>query len=151
MRAEDQIDHRIGHLDLLGNMLLLDHAAADRDDLPGPRLLRVVEGADVAEDAHLRMLAHGAGVDHNDVRLKLVLGKAVAHLRQIAAELFAVGLVLLAAVGVHHGQGALSVTGDALEDIGADPFLFPDFFNVDGFSLIWHGVLLTLAELGHLF
>ena len=104
VRAEDQVDHRIGHLDLLRHVLLLDHAAADRDDLPRPRLFRVGQRADVAQHAHLGVLAHGAGVHDDHVGLKLVLGKAVAHLGEIAAQLFAVGLVLLAAVGVHHRE-----------------------------------------------
>ena len=60
--------------------------------------------ADVAQHAHLGVLAHGAGVHDDHVGLKLVLGKAVAHLGEIAAQLFAVGLVLLAAVGVHHRE-----------------------------------------------
>ena len=142
MGPEDQIHHRVGAFELLGHMLLLHHAAADGDDLPGAGFLRVVEGADVAQHAHLRMLAHSAGVDHDHVRLKLVLRKAVAHLGQIPAQLLAVGLVLLAAVGVHQGQGPGAVGGHAFKNLGADLLLAADLLRVDGFSLIRHGVLL---------
>ena len=69
---------------------------------PGLFFFRVVERADIAEHAHLRVLAHRAGVHNYHVRLELVLREAVAHLAEITAQLLAVGLVLLAAVGVYH-------------------------------------------------
>ena len=78
-------------------MLLLHHAAAHGDDLIGVLLFAVVKLPDIAENAHLRMLAHGAGVHDDDVGLELVLREAVAHLGEVAAQLLAVGLVLLAA------------------------------------------------------
>ena len=120
-------------------MGLLDHAAAHADDLLRLRFFAVVERADVAQHAHLRVLAHGAGVDHDHVRLKLILRKAVAHLAEIAAQLLTVGLVLLAAVGVHHRQRPLSVAGDAFKDPGADGLLLLDLFYVNGLSFVRHG------------
>ena len=138
VRAEDQIDHRVGHFDLLRHMLLLDHAAADRDDLPRPGLLGMIQRADVAQHAHFGVLAHGAGVHHDHVGLKLVLREAVAHLGEVSPQLFAVGLVLLAAIGVHQRKRAPSVRGDALENVGADRLLAFDFLPVDRFSCICH-------------
>ena len=138
---EDQVHDGIGLLDLLGDVGLLHHAAADGDDLPGPGLFGVVQGAHVAEDPHLRVLPHGAGVHHDHVRLELVLGKAVAHLGQIAPQLFAVGLVLLAAVGVHHGQGPLPVGGDPVKNPAADLLLPGDLFGGDLVSHIAHSRL----------
>ena len=148
MRAEDQVHHRVGHFDLLGHVRLLHHAAADGDDLPGPRLFGVVERADISQHPHLRVLAHGAGVDDDHVRLKFVLCKAVAHFGQIPADLLAVGLVLLAAVGVHHGKGPLPVRGDALKNLRADRPLLFDFLYINDFSLNRHGgILLNLPLL----
>ena len=138
---EDQIHDGIGLFDLLGDVGLLHHAAADGDDLAGPGLLAVIQGAHVAEDPHLRVLPHGAGVHHDHVRLELILGKAVAHLRQVAPQLFAVGLVLLAAVGVHHGQGPLPVGCDPVEEPMADLLLPGDLFGGDLFSDIAHNPL----------
>ena len=138
MGAEDQIHDGIGLLDLLSDVGLLHHAAADGDDLAGTGLFRVVQGAHVAEDPHFRVLPHGAGVHHDHVRLKLVLGKAVAHFGQIPSQLFAVGLVLLAAVGVHHGQGPLPVGSDPVKNPAADLLLPGDLLGGDFFSRIAH-------------
>ena len=87
------------------------------------------------------MLPHSAGVHHDHVRLELILGKAVAHLRQVAPQFFAVGLVLLAAVGVHHGQGPLSFGGDPVKEPMADLLLPGDLFGGDLFSDIAHNPL----------
>ena len=138
---EDQVHDGIGLLDLFGDVGLLHHAAADGDNLPGPGLFGVVQRAHVAEDPHLRVLPHGAGVDHDDVRLELILGEAAAHLPQVAPQLFAVGLVLLAAVGVHHGQGPLSVSGDAVKNAAADLLLPGDLLGGDLFSFVAHARL----------
>ena len=86
VRAEYEVDHRVRLLYLLCHVLLLHHAAAHGDYLVGVILLRVVQRTDVAEDAHLGVLAHGAGVDDDDVGLKFVLREAVAHLGEIAAQ-----------------------------------------------------------------
>ena len=119
-------------------MLLLHHAAAHGDDLAGACLLRVVQRTDIAQNAHLRVLAHGAGVDDDDVRLILVLREAVAHLGKVAAYFFAVGLVLLAAVGVHHCEGALSVRSDMFEDLRTDGLLRLDLLCIYNNSFVCH-------------
>ena len=130
------------------SMGLLHHAAADGDDLPGPRLLRVVQCAHVSENAHLRMLAHGAGVDDDHIRLKFILCEAVAHFGEVSADLLTVGLVLLAAVSVHHGKGPLSVGGDAFKNLCTDGPLLFDFLYINDFSLNRHGgFLLNLPRL----
>ena len=139
MRAEDQVHDGIGALDAFGHVLLLHHAAADGDDLVRAGFLGVVQRTDVAEHAHLGMLAHGAGIDHDDIRLKLILRHAVPHLRKIAAKLFTVGLVLLAAVGVHHGKGPDSVRGHPIENLVADGNLAGDFFLGNCCSFVFQG------------
>ena len=106
VRAEDQVDHAEALFQLLGHVRLLHHAAADRDQQVGVPRLGVDERADVAQHAHLRVLAHGAGVDDYQIGLVLVVGEAVAHELYVAAQLLAVRLVLLAAVGVHKREGA---------------------------------------------
>ena len=96
VRSEDEVNDAVGLFELLGHVRLLRHAAADRDDLLGIARLGVRQRADVAEHARLGVLAHGAGVHDDDVGREFVLRKAEAHGAQIAAQLFAVGLVLLA-------------------------------------------------------
>ena len=138
MRPEHQIHHGIGLLQLLGHVLLLHHAAAHRDYLTRALLFAVVKLPDVSQNAHLRVLAHRAGVHDDDVRLKLILRKAVAHLGKIAAYLLAVGLVLLAAVGVHHGKVLPPVRGEPLGYLRADILLPPYLVNSYFFSLVSH-------------
>ena len=138
MRAEDQIHHRVGLLQLLGHVLLLHHAAADGDDLAGAGLLAVVQSAHIAQHPHFRVLPDGAGVDHDHIRLKLILGEAVAHHGQVAPQLLAVGLVLLAAVGIHHGQGAAAAGGNLIKNLVTNILLGLDGLDIDHFSLVRH-------------
>ena len=140
MGAEHQIHHRVGFFDLLRHVLLLHHAPADGDNLLRLIFLCVVQRAHIAQHPHLRVLPDGAGVHHDHVRLELVLGKAVAHLRKVASDFFAVRLVLLAAVGVHHGQGPPSAVGDLLKDPGADLLLGLDLLYVNDFSFSVHNL-----------
>ena len=140
MGAEDQIHHRVGLFDLLRHMGLLHHAAADGNDLFRLVLFRMVQGTHIAQHPHLRVLPDGAGVHHDDIRLKFVLGEAVAHFGQIAPQLFAVRLVLLAAVGVHHGQRPPAPVGNTLKDPGADLLLGLDLLYIDNFSFFVHGL-----------
>ena len=107
MRAEDEIHHAVGFFQLFRHVFLLHHAAAHGDDLVRVLLLRVVERADVAEHALLGVLTHGAGVDDHHIRLVSILREPKAHRAQVSAQFFAVGLILLAAVGVHHGERLL--------------------------------------------
>ena len=128
-------------------MLLLHHAAAHRDDLPRLRLFCVRQRADVAQHAHFRVLAHGAGVDDDDVRGELILREAAAHLRQIPAQLLAVRLVLLAAVGVHHRKLRHALAGIALGNGAAYVLLLFYLRYVYYFSFVAHCVLSFLESL----
>ena len=96
------------------------------------------ERADVAEHAHRRVLAHGAGVHGDDVRLVLIVGHRIAHAAEIPAQHLAVGLVLLAAVGVYHGKALAPAEGGA--DARAYLFLPFDLPRGDLGSLVGHGL-----------
>ena len=91
-------------LDHLG---LAGHAAAQADNLPRVAAIAVNQRADVAEHPLVGMLAHGAGVDDDHVRVLAAVGHAIAALRQQAADALGVVFVLLAAIGVHPGQRLL--------------------------------------------
>ena len=136
--AKDQIHMPEGLLDLLRHMGLLHGAAAQADDLAGLALFRVGQGAHIAQHPHLRVLPDGAGVDDDDVRLLLVLGKAVAHLGQHAPELLRVRLVLLTAIGVHHGQGLLGELRDASIDLLPDLLLAPELLRGNQHVVSFH-------------
>ena len=138
MRPENEIDHWVGLFYLLDHVLLLHHAAAHGDDLPGALLFAVVKLPDIAENAHLRVLAHGAGVDDYDVGLELVLREAVAHLGEVAAQLLAVGLVLLAAVGIDHCKRPVFLRNEAIVYLAADILLPANGFNAYFFSFVCH-------------
>ncbi len=99
VRAEAEVHYAEGFFIFSAMSAALDHAAADRDDEPRVFRLGVHQRADVAQYAHLRVLAYGAGVHDDEVGLVLVLGEAEAHELYIAADGLAVGLVLLAAIG----------------------------------------------------
>ena len=58
--------------------------------------------AHVAQHAQLSMLAHGAGVQKNQIRPFLITRDLIPHLFEHAGDFFAVGNVLLAAVSVDH-------------------------------------------------
>ena len=94
------------------------------------------ERADVAEHAHRRVLTHGAGVHGDDVRLVLVVGHRIAHAAEITAQHLAVGLVLLAAVGVYHGEALAAAEGGA--DARAYLFLPFNLLRGDLGSLVGH-------------
>ena len=147
MRSEDEVNDAVGLFQLLGHVLLLRHAAADRDDLLGIARLGVRQRADVAEHARLGVLAHGAGVHDDDVGREFVLREIKAHGAQIAAQLFAVGLVLLAAVGVDHGQRLTAAGGKMRAQLRADVQLALDVRFGDLYSLIAHAMLLPIRRI----
>ena len=130
--AEDQIHVAVGLPDFLGGLGLLHHAPAQADELFRVAALHVDQGASVAQHPLLGVLPDGAGVDDDDPGLLLVLGEAEAHLFQIAPEALGVRLVLLAAVGVHKGQGPLRPLGGelghrlAVGELGLDVLLGDD-------------------------
>ena len=103
--AEDQVHVAEGAADFVRHMGLLHGAAAQADHLLRLPPLGVGEGPHVAQHPQLRVLPDGAGVDDDHIRLSGILGEAVAHLPEHPPDLLAVRLILLAAVGVHQGQG----------------------------------------------
>ena len=92
---------------LLGHMGLLGHTAAQADDLLRVAALHMDQRPQVAQHPLLGVLPDGAGVQNDDPGLLLIGGEVIAHLAQIAPDALGVGLVLLAAIGVHKGQGSL--------------------------------------------
>ena len=78
------------------------------------------QGPQVAQHPLLGVLPDGAGVQDDDPGLLLVLGEAEAHGLQIAPDALGVRLVLLAAVGVHKGQGPLPPGGVQVRDLLAE-------------------------------
>ena len=119
--AEHQVHMAVGGADLVRHRPLLGHAAAQADHLLRLCGLGVGQPAQKAVDPLFRVLPDGAGVDHNDVRGHGVLRKAAAHLLQHPHDALAVGHVLLAAKGVHHGQRP------PVQRIGAPAELFGKF------------------------
>ena len=135
MGAEDQVHLPVGRFDLPGHMGLLGHAAAHADQLAGLCPLGVHQRAHVAQSPHLRMLPDGAGVDEDQVGLRLLIGELIPHLGQVAPQPLGVGLVLLTAVGVHKGQGRRGAGGAALVQQGAELPLAGDVFRRDSCRL----------------
>ena len=119
-------------------MGLLHHAAADCYKQVRVFGLRVDKRADVAEHAHLRVLAYGAGVYNDEVGLGLAVGEAVAHQLYVAANFLAVGLVLLAAVGVDKRQRLPAERLDALAYLKAYLALPRELVGGNLNSLVWH-------------
>ena len=74
LRAEDHVD--IGRALDDGCAFLAGHAAADADQ--HALLLQVLDAAEIAEDLLLRLLAHRAGVEEDQVGLFRVVGRRVA-------------------------------------------------------------------------
>ena len=122
-------------------MLLLGHAAAHADDLVRVAALHVDQGSQVAQHPHLGVLPDGAGVDDNQVGLRLALGELVPHLAEVAPQPLRVGLVLLAAVGVYKGQGRLRPGGVDLGNLPAKRKLAVDVRLRDGGGSPFHVVL----------
>ena len=85
-------------------MLLLGHAAADADHQARVLLLELFQCADIAENALLGVLTHGAGVEQDEVGVFDIVAQAVADILQNALDLLAVVDVLLAAVAAHIRQ-----------------------------------------------
>ena len=85
-------------------MLLLGHAAADADHQTRVLLLELFQRADIAENALLGVLTHGAGVEQDEVGVFDIVAQTVADILQNALDLLAVVDVLLAAVAAHIRQ-----------------------------------------------
>ncbi|GAB3872568.1 hypothetical protein GCM10027610_138220 [Dactylosporangium cerinum] len=79
--------------------VLLGEAAADRDLHAGLGELRRAQVAEVAVEAVVGVLAHGAGVEHDDVRLGVDGHRDVAGVLEQAGDALGIVRVHLAAVG----------------------------------------------------
>ena len=91
--------------DLLRHLRPLGHAAAQADDLLRVLLLGVGQGAQGAVYPLFRMVPDGAGVHDDHIRALGAADDGVAALGEKAPQLFGIGLVLLAAIGLHVGGG----------------------------------------------
>ena len=93
----------------------------------------MVERADVSEDPLLGVLAHGAGVDDDDIGLIFVGRERAAHLAKIAAYALAVALVLLTAVGIHQRLLLRALAHEAkpqaLADLLLPRYLLPGYLG----------------------
>ena len=67
-------------------------------------LKEAIDKYDIAEDALLGVLTHGAGVEEDEVGVLRLVAQAVADIHQHALDALAVVDVLLAAVAVDEGQ-----------------------------------------------
>ena len=98
LRAEHHIDERRA-LDDRGAFLARD-AAADRDHQTGLRALEMPHAAEIGEHLLLRLLAHRAGIEDDQIRVFRALGPLHAFSRaQDVGDLVRVVLVHLAAEG----------------------------------------------------
>ena len=109
MGAEHQIHMTEGFANFFRHVGLLHGAATEADDLVGLTALGVGQGAHVAQHPQLCVLPDGTGVDDDDIRHAGILGEGVAHLPKHPSNLFAVRLVLLAAISVHQRPPALAL------------------------------------------
>ena len=96
-RSHDEVDPRRAAAD--GLPFLLRHAAAHADPDAVALLLELAQPAEVREDFLLRLVADRAGVEQDEVRLRLIVDAAVAAQLETAAEALAVEIVHLTAPG----------------------------------------------------
>ena len=104
VHAKHQIHIGVTLAQLFHNVLLVSHAAAQADDETGLFFLEPLQRAHVAEHPLLGVLAHGAGVEQDQVGVLGLIAQAVADIHQHAFDALAVVDVLLTAVAVHKGQ-----------------------------------------------
>ena len=121
--GEDPVHVPVALLHPAGDLRVAHHAAADEDLLPRMAALRVDQGAHVAEDPLDRVVPDRAGIDDDEVRALGFVGEAVAAALQDAPDLLGVGLVLLAAVGLHVSNGGFPLRLPPGFDIFADLLL----------------------------
>ena len=76
LRAEHHVDEGRARHD--GRAFLAGHAAADADDEIGVGLLEMAHPAEVVEHLFLRLLAHRAGVEQDDVGVFRRVGRGQA-------------------------------------------------------------------------
>lgn len=71
---------------------------------PGFRRLSVLSAPDIAEHPVLGVLAHGTGIEKDEIRFLGNVGKTEAHPGEQALHVLRVGHVLLTAVGTDTGK-----------------------------------------------
>ena len=96
--AENKIHVRIALFHLVAHALFRYHAAADTDEKRRLFGFQMLVSARDRERLFLCVTAHGAGVDHDNIRFFLGIGLFIAHSNEHAHHALAVCLVLLAAV-----------------------------------------------------
>ena len=96
-----------------------------RDDQVRVRLLELLETADVAVNALLRMLSHRAGVEEDEVRFRRVVRELIAHLLEEAVDALPVRHIALAPVGMGEGFGRYIA-----EAVLQEPFHFRHVFKL---------------------
>ena len=104
VHAKDKVHIGVALAQLFDDVLLLGHAAADTDHQARVLLLELFQRADIAENALLGVLTHGAGVEQDEVGVFDIVTQAVADILQNALDLLAVVDVLLAAVAAYIRQ-----------------------------------------------
>ena len=119
LRSEDQVHMAVGIAQLVHVVGLLSHAAAQTDDLAGLSPLGVDQGPHVAQHPLFGVLPDGAGVDDDDVGLLLPVSEGKAHGPEVAPDALGIGLVLLAAVGIHKSRRRGGPGGIHLRDTPA--------------------------------
>ncbi len=72
MGAENEVHYPERAFYPLSHMVLLNHAAADRNDLAGLFLFCMVQGADIAQNTHLRMFTDSACIYYDDIGFEFV-------------------------------------------------------------------------------
>ena len=100
---ENAVHMAVARADFFYHVGLPHHAPAEENLLPRVAALGVHQRAHVSVDPLLGVLADGAGVEDDDVRPLLGLGHFIAAGGEHAANLLGIGLILLAAVGIHIG------------------------------------------------
>ena len=104
--------------------------------------LGVGQCAQIAENALLRVLPDGAGIEDDHVRALFAGGHAIAAGFQHPTDAFGVGFVLLAAVGIDKGDGRDALGLPVVPDLLANLFLPAQRRRGDNGGLMFQGVLL---------
>ena len=85
-------------------MGLVGHAAAQPNDEAGLFLFKALERTYVAKDPLLRMLAHSASVEQDQVGLLRRIAQAISNIGENALDALSIVDVLLTAVAMDIGQ-----------------------------------------------
>ena len=80
VHAKDKVHIGVALAQLFDDVLLLGHAAADADHQTRVLLLELFQRTDIAENALLGVLTHGAGVKQDEVGVFDIVAQAVADI-----------------------------------------------------------------------